>query len=87
MKKLFFTCVIVLISVSAFAQTPADTLADTARVWKKGDQVSFSFPMETPLSAVILSLLVSTAVGLFFGIFPAMRAAKLDPIEALRADG
>jgi putative ABC transport system permease protein len=47
----------------------------------------FSFPMETPTSAVILSLGVSTAVGLFFGIFPAMRAAKLDPIEALRADG
>jgi putative ABC transport system permease protein len=47
----------------------------------------FSFPMETPLGAVILSLCVSTGVGLFFGIFPAMRAAKLDPIEALRADG
>jgi putative ABC transport system permease protein len=46
-----------------------------------------SIPMKTPMSAVILSLSVSTAVGLFFGIYPAMRAAQLDPIEALRADG
>lgn len=43
-------------------------------------------PMAVPLSAVFVGVGLSAMVGLFFGIYPAQRAAKLDPIEALRAE-
>jgi putative ABC transport system permease protein len=47
-------------------------------------QATTSVPMAVPLGAVLMALAVSTGVGLFFGIYPASRASRLDPIEALR---
>ena len=45
-----------------------------------------SVPMALPWSSVVIGVGLSAVVGLFFGIYPAQRAAKLDPIEALRVE-
>jgi ABC-type antimicrobial peptide transport system permease subunit len=42
------------------------------------------FPSSIPWWAVILAVSVSCGIGLFFGIYPAMKAARLDPVIALR---
>ena len=48
--------------------------------------VDYYFTASVPASAVIVGLSLSTSVGLFFGIYPARKAALLEPIEALRSE-
>ena len=45
-----------------------------------------SVPMNVPIIAVLTAEIISAAVGIFFGVYPAKKAASLQPIEALRQE-
>jgi putative ABC transport system permease protein len=44
------------------------------------------FPSSVDPFSILLAIVMSTSLGLFFGIYPANKAAKLDPVEALRSE-
>ncbi len=43
-----------------------------------------SLPSFVPLWSVVMGVGVACSVGLFFGMYPAVKAARLDPVDALR---
>lgn len=48
--------------------------------------LAIGFPSDIQIWSVLLALFVSAAVGIFFGVYPARKAAMLDPIVALRSE-
>jgi len=48
--------------------------------------IIFKIPAVIPIDWALIGLLVCSLIGIIFGIYPAWRAAELDPIESLRFD-
>ncbi|MEK7831663.1 MAG: FtsX-like permease family protein, partial [Acidobacteriota bacterium] len=74
--------------VESTVQALAGGAIGVSIAWALGKLVSTLTPIPTslPMLAVVVALSVSGGVGLIAGVYPAWRAAGLDPVTAMRAD-
>ncbi|MHB9003019.1 MAG: ABC transporter permease [Coriobacteriia bacterium] len=70
--------------IEAVMLSVAGGMVGIAIGWGGAQVLSRWVPTEITLWAVLVAFFFSAAVGVFFGVYPAYRAANLDPIEALR---
>ena len=71
---------------SAFTKIPCLKLSPDWRARLIRGYEEFPFDSAVPLWSIALACGVSVAIGLVFGLIPANRAARMDPVEALRRE-
>lgn len=75
-----------LIESSAISATGGIIGITLGLILAKVVSMTTSLPSRLEPVSIIIAILMSTSIGLFFGIYPANKAAKLNPIEALRSE-